>query len=96
MLGRLLLRTLPGEYTNDSSYAWFPLMTPDAIQGILTKPGDINLYSLKRPSQLKAVPDVGEYAEAKRVLEDEAFGARRRSFKPKGEHTPCLVKKVWR
>jgi len=37
MLGQLFLRALPGEFTNNSTYAWFPLMTPTAMDEILTE-----------------------------------------------------------
>ena len=73
-IGRLLVRALPNHYSADSAYTWFPLMTPDFMQGVLTKLGDIDLYSLKRPEAAKQVPSVSEYKEAKQVLEGEAFG----------------------
>ena len=57
-LGRLFMRTLPDQFKDDSAYTWFPLMTPDFMQGVLTKLGDIDLYSLKRPEAAKQVPSV--------------------------------------
>ena len=75
ILGRLLLRTLPGEYTNNSSYAWFPLMTPDAMNKILGKLGLANTYDLVRPVTAKEVPVFASYADVKQVLTDESnFG----------------------
>ena len=75
MLGRLLLRTLPGEFTNNSSYAWFPLMTPGAMEKILGKLGIANTYDLVRPVTAKEVPVFASYADVKQVLTDESnFG----------------------
>ena len=71
ILGRLLLRTLPGEYTNNSSYAWFPLMTPDAMNKILGKLGQLNTYDLARPATQKPVPVFSSYDDVKMVLTDE-------------------------
>ena len=48
MLGRLFLRTLPGEFTHNSSYAWFPLMTPEAMDEILTNLGQKDEYDLEQ------------------------------------------------
>ena len=75
MLGRLLLRTLPKEFTNNSSYAWFPLMTPSAMQTILGKLNLANVYDLVRPGTAADVPVYSTYADVKMVLTDEAnFG----------------------
>ncbi|OJT01856.1 Linoleate 10R-lipoxygenase [Trametes pubescens] len=71
ILGRLLLRTLPEHYTSDSTYTWFPLMTPPAMQTILTKLGDTNLYSCARPGGPEPVQVLGTYADARQVLKDE-------------------------
>lgn len=74
-LGRLLMRALPNHYTADSTYTWFPLMTPDAMQNILTNLGDIKLYSLKRPNPIQAVEEVDDYRDAAQVLGGDNFGA---------------------
>jgi linoleate 10R-lipoxygenase len=68
------MRALPNHYTADSTYTWFPLMTPEAMQGVLTKLGDAQVYSLKRPLEATDAVVVSEYREAKQVLEDEKFG----------------------
>ena len=71
MLGRLLLRTLPGEYTNNSSYAWFPLMTPSAMERILTKLGQAKVYSLEKPVKVAEVPVLASYEDVRNALRDE-------------------------
>lgn len=76
MLGRLFLRTLPKEYTSDSTYTWFPLMTPQAMSKYTVKMGkDVNeRYSFERPGRAKEVVVVSEYAQVKSLLEErEAF-----------------------
>ncbi len=62
-LGRLLLRTLPNNYTDNSMYTWFPLMTPGAMKPHLTKLNVINKYSLERPKTVVPARNVTEYAE---------------------------------
>lgn len=71
MLGRLLLRALPEHYTSDSTYTWFPLMTPHAMQAVFTKLGDTGLYSCARPGGPQPVQVLGTYADARQVLKDE-------------------------
>ncbi|TBU30522.1 heme peroxidase [Dichomitus squalens] len=71
MLGRLLLRTLPEQYAPDSTYAWFPLMTPPAMERILTKLGQVKLYSLEKPRKVAEPPVLAGYEDAKNVLKDE-------------------------
>ncbi|KAG1742705.1 heme peroxidase [Suillus paluster] len=48
-LGRLFLRTLPNDYTEDSIYTWFPLMHPEPMEGYLKKLGKVGGYSVARP-----------------------------------------------
>lgn len=78
MLGRLFLRTLPREYTSDSSYTWFPLMTPKAMKGYCGAMGkDMeDKYVFERPTRAREVKVVSEYEDAKKVLED------RETFRP--------------
>ena len=54
MLGRLFLRTLPDEFTENSTYAWFPLMTPKAMDEVLTELGQKDKYDLVRPKTTRA------------------------------------------
>ncbi|KAI0792157.1 linoleate diol synthase [Abortiporus biennis] len=67
-LGRLFLRTLPNHFSHNSSYTWFPLMTPEAMKGYLTDLGDIHKYDLKRPGVVKGVPRIGDYQEVVHIL----------------------------
>lgn len=67
-LGRLLLRTLPNHYAPDSTYTWFPLMTPKAMGRILTNLGDSALYDMGKPAPTMDVPEVRTYSDAAQVL----------------------------
>lgn len=71
MLGRLFLRTLPEQYTSDSSYTWFPLMTPDAMKGFTETLGVSARYNFDRPRKAPATTVVNEYEVVKAVLKDE-------------------------
>ncbi|KZT10132.1 linoleate diol synthase [Laetiporus sulphureus 93-53] len=68
MLGKLFLRTLPNHFTSDSTYTWFPLMTPEAIQTVLTKLGDIQTYSLAKPGTIPPLPKFNQYLDVAKVL----------------------------
>lgn len=75
-LGRLLMRALPNNYSADSSYTWFPLMTPEAMQTILTNLGDVDLYNLSRPQPVPQTADLVEYGDVAQVLgSQENFSA---------------------
>lgn len=67
-LGRLFLRALPNHYTHDSTYTWFPLMTPDAMGSILTNLGDAKKYDLGNPKEFQDHPRVGSYREVASIL----------------------------
>ncbi|GJE95217.1 linoleate dioxygenase-like and cytochrome P450 domain-containing protein [Phanerochaete sordida] len=67
-LGRLFMRTLPNYYNADSTYTWFPLMTPPAMETILAKLGDGVLYSMQRPSAAEGVVEITEYRDVAQVL----------------------------
>jgi len=70
MLGRLLLRTLPTEYTEDSSYTWFPLMTPPAMNEVLSEVDVKEQYDLNRPSSKPGPADIKKYGEIAGILEN--------------------------
>lgn len=70
MLGRLFLRTLPGEYTSDSVYTWFPLMTPAAMENITANLGLRSRYEIVRPTRAPEVTLVAKYAQVKAIMED--------------------------
>ncbi|KAG0693723.1 heme peroxidase [Suillus ampliporus] len=67
-LGRLLLRTLPNDYTEDSIYTWFPLMHPEPMEGYLKKLGKVGGYSLTRPKPRGPFITVKNYVEVSQVL----------------------------
>ncbi|GJE94143.1 linoleate diol synthase-like and cytochrome P450 domain-containing protein [Phanerochaete sordida] len=73
MLGRLLMRTLPEHYTADSVYTWFPFMTPQAMEEILTNLGDSGLYSMQRPVREEEVVEITGYHDAAQILCGGAF-----------------------
>lgn len=77
MLGRLILRTLPDQFPSDSTYAWFPLMTPTAMTKVLT---DLNMpttYTFGRPGLQEPVKTVTEYRDATQILSHrELFNVR--------------------
>lgn len=74
-LGRLFLRTLPHHYNYDSTYTWFPLMTPQAMKPILRKLGDSHLYDFSKPTVVSDAPSVGDYRSVVEVLRNpERFG----------------------
>lgn len=76
MLGRLFLRTLPHHYTSDSTYTWFPLMTPDAMSKYTQQLGVKDRYDFSRPSAATPVRHVVEYAVVAKALKDM------KSFRP--------------
>ncbi|KAI0766618.1 linoleate diol synthase [Trametes elegans] len=71
MLGRLLLRALPDHYKSDSTYTWFPLMTPPAMGRIFKQLGSEGVYATVRPAAVGHSQVLGTYADARVVLRDE-------------------------
>lgn len=70
MLGRLFLRTLPSQYTSNSTYTWFPLMTPEAMKGYTAKMGIEERYNFNRPGTAPSTHIISGYEEVKRMLEE--------------------------
>ena len=68
MLGRLFLRTLPEEFTDNSVYAWFPLMTPPAMGEILTELDQKDKYDFQRPGTTHGTRVFKEYGEVSGIL----------------------------
>lgn len=68
MLGRLFLRTLPDEFTDNSVYAWFPLMTPQAMDEILTELDQKEKYDFVRPKSVYGAREFEEYGEITGIL----------------------------
>jgi linoleate 10R-lipoxygenase len=87
MLGRLLLRTLPNNYSDNSVYTWFPLMTPDSMETNLHNLKKLNEYTLERPANRAPIHTVTTHGDIVRVLEDsEAFSS------PYAERAQKIVK----
>ena len=76
MLGRLFLRTLPNHFTSDSTYTWFPLMTPESMAKYTQKLGVKDRYDFKRPTAADPVHHVDNYAAVVTALKDS------KSFRP--------------
>lgn len=67
-LGRLLLRTLPNDYTVDSIYTWFPFIHPESMEDFLKNLGKLDEYSLERPKPRGPCTTVNNYVEVGQVL----------------------------
>ena len=75
-IGRLLVRALPNHYSADSAYTWFPLMTPEAMDKILTKLDQKSVYDLGKPVVPRPAPEVASYREVATALHSESFSVR--------------------
>ncbi|KAF9466079.1 linoleate diol synthase [Collybia nuda] len=71
-LGRLFLRTLPNNFTENSTYAFFPLMTPDSMTTYLKKLGCLDQYDMTRPKERSPVHLINEYSDVAQVLGNAA------------------------
>jgi linoleate 10R-lipoxygenase len=71
MLGRLLLRTLPTQYTYNSVYTWFPLKLPNEMKTHLEKLKLTEKYDLTRPGSAKETVFVTDYKEVTTILNDK-------------------------
>ncbi|KAF9482553.1 linoleate diol synthase [Pholiota conissans] len=69
-LGRLLLRTLPNHFTENSVYTFFPLMTPESMKTNLKKLGVINQYDLSRPTPTMPLIKVSGHQRVSSILKD--------------------------
>ncbi|EUC55588.1 linoleate diol synthase, partial [Rhizoctonia solani AG-3 Rhs1AP] len=58
MLGKLLHRTLPGQFPENSIYLWFPLMTPEAMKTNFTKLGIAGDYDFSKPTGALPIQDI--------------------------------------
>ncbi|KAF7343731.1 Heme peroxidase [Mycena sanguinolenta] len=74
-LGRLFLRTLPDNFTENSAYAFFPLMTPSAMKGHLSKMHLLESYDLTRPKQLPPIQTVQDYSQIAEIMKNPKFVA---------------------
>ncbi|KAI9456900.1 linoleate diol synthase [Russula earlei] len=73
MLGRLIFRGLPGEFTENSIYAWFPLQTPESMQVFLGKLGTADRYNFGRPGEAPAIAIARNYHDVQQILRSSQF-----------------------
>jgi linoleate 10R-lipoxygenase len=66
----LFLRTLPNNYTENSIYTFFPLMTPESMKTNLTNLGVVDQYDLSRPGKKSAPVPVNGHARVLNILKD--------------------------
>jgi linoleate 10R-lipoxygenase len=69
-LGKLFLRTLPNDFTSNSVYTFFPLMTPDSMKTNLTKLELMDKYDLSRPKSQPTSQIIKEYSEVAEILKN--------------------------
>jgi cytochrome P450 len=74
-LGRLFLRTLPDSFSENSAYAFFPLMTPTSMKGHLSKMHLLDSYDVTRPKQLSPVQTVEGYSQIAEIMKNPKFVA---------------------
>lgn len=70
MLGRLILRTLPNNFTENSIYTFFPLMTPESMKKYLKKLGVIDQYDISRPKPTSQLVKVVGHSRVSSILKD--------------------------
>lgn len=56
-----------------STYAWFPLQTPESIKGFLAKLGQDHRYDFSRPGDPPVIGLVNEYRDVETVLKSQNF-----------------------
>ncbi|KAG6860884.1 hypothetical protein C0995_006439 [Termitomyces sp. Mi166 len=104
-LGRLLLRTLPNNFTENSVYAFFPLMTPNSMETHLKKLKVLDQYDLSRPKKQNSVqvvssyPEVGDIANNRRAFSSPYAARAARVLSGKGFYTvdgPEAQEKVYK
>ncbi|KAJ7180686.1 linoleate diol synthase [Mycena filopes] len=74
-LGRLFLRTLPNNFTENSVYAFMPLMLPSAMKNHLSKLHLLDSYDLTRPKQIAPPQTEQDYHQIMEILKNPKFVA---------------------
>jgi len=72
-LGRLFLRTMPEQFTPNSTYAFFPLMTPAAMEVYLKDLKQLDKYDMKRPTARASGQVAKDYAQVGNIIKDPKF-----------------------
>lgn len=70
MLGPLLLRTLPQDFSEDSIYTFFGMMTPDSMKTNLAKINKLDEYDVSRPTHRPLTTVVEDPAGISAVLKE--------------------------
>jgi len=73
ILGRLLLRALPGEFTENSSFTWFPLQTPESVEVFLKRLNVAGRYNFHRPGIAPIVGIARDYNDVRQILGSAQF-----------------------
>jgi hypothetical protein len=73
MLGRLILRGLPGEFKENGTYTWFPLQTPESMKVFLGNLGTAGRYNFNRPGIAPIVATAREYNDVRQILGSDRF-----------------------
>ena len=73
MLGRLILRSLPEQFTENSAYTWFPFQTPESMKIFLGNLGTADRYSFNRPSDPPVTAIAGHYNDVQQILGSNQF-----------------------
>jgi linoleate 10R-lipoxygenase len=73
ILGRLILRGLPGEFSDNSVYTWFPLQTPESMEVFLGKLGTADRYDFSRPPDPVPIAIAREYKDVQKILGNAQF-----------------------
>ncbi|KAK7049205.1 hypothetical protein VNI00_005806 [Paramarasmius palmivorus] len=74
-LGRLFLRTLPKQFTENSVYAFFALQTPESMKTYLKKLKLDGAYDADRPTPSPAYTVASDYSQVGDILKSSAFTA---------------------
>ncbi|KAI0059735.1 linoleate diol synthase [Artomyces pyxidatus] len=75
ILGKLFLRTLPGKFSANSVYTWFPLQTPESMKGYLGKLGVADQYDFARPIPSGDTAVVKDFRDVVQILRSRRFRA---------------------
>ena len=73
MLGRLFNRCFPGEFSDNSTYTWFPFQSPPSMEVFLRRLGTAHLYEFNRPPDHIPIAVAREYEEVQLILGNAQF-----------------------
>lgn len=70
-LGRLFLRNLPNDFTENSVYTFFPLMLPVEMKTNLKKLNLLDQYDVSRPATLTPLQQIKDYNPVSAIISDK-------------------------